>query len=95
MAEKPQLARYGGKRVKGAQAVRQYGTSRAYLLSRLQREGLTHHIAAIEQGRISAYAVAIQLGWASRRPTLGTGSPNAAKRRRHQLNALLRESQSK
>jgi hypothetical protein len=95
MAEEPQLAGHGGKRVKGAQVVRQHGTSKGYIVSRLRREGLTHLVAAIESGRVSAFACGVELGWIKRRPILGTGSPNAAKRRRYQLNALLRESQSK
>jgi hypothetical protein len=65
--------------------LRQHGTSRTYLLARLQREGRADLVAAVESGRVSAYAVAIELGWFTRRATLGTGSTNRAKRRRHAL----------
>jgi hypothetical protein len=92
MAEEPQLGRHGGKRIKGQQAVRHHGTNKSYIVSRLKRENLLDLVAAIESGRVSAYAVAIELGWASRRPTLGTGSGNQARRRRHQLATLMRES---
>jgi hypothetical protein len=91
MPEEPQLGPHGGKRVKGQQAVRQHGTSKSYIISRLRRENLPHLAAAIESGRVSAFAIATQFGWASRRPTLGTGSPNQAKRRRHQLATVMRE----
>ena len=47
-------------------------------------------VTAIEQGRVSAHTIACELGWV-RRPSVHGGSPNAAKRRRHQVNALIRE----
>jgi hypothetical protein len=95
MAEELQLTRHGGRRTKGAQTVRQYGSSRSYIIDRLKRENLLALVGAVEAGRVSAYAIAIELGWIRRRPTLGTGSENQATRRRHQLNTLLRESLSK
>jgi len=67
-----------------------HGTSKNYIINRLQREGLTHFIAGIESGRVSAHAIAVHLGWVRRRPTRG-GSPNERKRRQHQLVTLLRE----
>jgi hypothetical protein len=70
--------------------VRQTGTSRSYIIGRLKRENLLDAVAAIESGKVSAYAVACELGWVRRRRPLGTGSPNAAKRRRHKLMTLLR-----
>ena len=71
--------------------MRQDGTSRAYLIERLRREGRADLVAAVESGQVSAYAVAVDLGWVTRHPTLGTGSTNQAKRREHQLNNVLRE----
>jgi hypothetical protein len=71
--------------------VRQNGTSRAYLIERLRREGRADLVAAVESGQVSAYAVAVDLGWVARHPTFGTGSTNQAKRREHQLNNVLRE----
>jgi len=75
----------------GPRVVRQDGTSRAYLIERLRREGRADLVAAVESGQVSAYAVAVDLGWVTRHPTLGTGSTNQAKRREHQLNNVLRE----
>ena len=75
----------------GPRVVRQNGTSRAYLIERLRREGRADLVAAIESGQVSAYAVAIELGWVTRHPTLGTGSTNQAKRREHELNNVMRE----
>jgi hypothetical protein len=77
MAEKSQPPRLGS-------------TSRPYIIRRLQDLGLHGLVAAIEQGRVSAHTVACELGWV-RRPAVHGGSPNAAKRRRYQVNALIRE----
>jgi hypothetical protein len=60
MAEEPRLAQQ-----------RHHGTSRSYILDRLRREGLTDFVDAIERGRISAFAIACELGWANRRPPSG------------------------
>src|SRR5262245_7511173 len=65
------------------------GTSRAYILHRLRKAGRADLIEAIEAGEISALAVAIELGWARRRPTLGTGSTNQARLRQHRLTLLM------
>ena len=70
---------------------RLYGTSRAYLIDRLRREGHDDLVEAIEAGVVSAFAVAVELGW-MRRPNLtGTGSTNQAKRRNFQLGRLMGE----
>jgi hypothetical protein len=61
---------------------RRLGTSREYILGRLKREGLTQWIEPIESGRLSAYAVACELGWAKRAATLSGESSGQAKRRR-------------
>jgi hypothetical protein len=64
------------------------GNSREYLLQRLRLAGRPDLVEAVEAGKVSAYSVAVSLGWQKRRPTLGTGSPNASKRRFHRLRAL-------
>jgi hypothetical protein len=64
------------------------GNSRDYLLRRLRLAGRADLVDAVEAGKVSAYSVAVALGWQKRRPTLGTGSPNASKRRFHRLRAL-------
>jgi hypothetical protein len=69
----------------------EYGTSRRYLLARMRQEGLHALAAAVEAGRVSAFAAAIELGWQKPPVRTGTGSPNQAKRRRMQIRALIRE----
>ena len=64
-----------------------HGTSKAYILERLKREGRTDFINAIEAGQISAHAVACELGWVHRPATLRSIT-NQAKRRQHQFNAV-------
>lgn len=83
MAEDPRSNRRDGRRIK------QHGTSRGYILERLRRAGQTDLAIAVESGRVSAYAIACELGWITRHPTLGTGSTNQAKRRRYRLDTLL------
>jgi len=68
------------------------GTSVEYLTDRLRRAERFDLLEGIAQGRISVYAAAEAAGFLKRRPTPGGGSPNAAKRRRFQLQALLRQS---
>jgi len=68
-----------------------HGTSKRYIVDRLRRtEGLSHLADAIEAGRITAHAVALELGWV-RRPHLRGGSVNRAKRRHFEFQLLLRE----
>src|SRR5262245_25234972 len=52
------------------------GTSRAYLIDRLRREGHDDLVAAIEAGVVSAFAVAVELGWLRRENLTGTGATN-------------------
>jgi hypothetical protein len=73
-----------------SQSPRLGSTSRPYIIRRLQDLGLHGLVAAIQQGRISAHTVAVEMQWV-RRPPVHGGSPNAAKRRRYQLDALIRE----
>jgi hypothetical protein len=64
---------------------RQFGTSREYLLDRLRREGHHSWLEAIEAGRVTPFAVAVELGWARRPKTASGEQAHQAKRRRHQF----------
>jgi len=64
------------------------GNHRAYLLDQLRRAGRLDLVQAVEAGEVSAFAIATELGMRKRRPVLGTGSRNAAKRRAYRLRAL-------
>lgn len=64
------------------------GTSRAYIIRRLALAGRNDLVEAIEAGEVSAFAVAVELGWHRRPPILGTGSTNQARRRQYRLDAL-------
>ena len=70
---------------------RLHGTSRDYLLDRLRRAGRPDLVEAVEAGLVSAFAVAVEMGWMRRPAPLGTGSTNQAKRRQYWLNAVLSE----
>ena len=65
------------------------GNRRDYLLSRLRREGLDDLVAAVEDGVITPFEVAVALGWRKRPEPLGTGSTNQARRREFRLGCLL------
>jgi hypothetical protein len=75
----------------GAPSARLQGTSREYILDRLTRAGRPDLVEAVEAGVVSAFAVAVELGWLKRLNLTGTGSTNQAKRRRFQLDALMSE----
>jgi hypothetical protein len=66
----------------------QRGTSRRYLIRRLRREGRPDLARAVESGSVSAYEIAVALGWQARQNVRGTGSTNQAKRRAFRLQAL-------
>ena len=91
------LGKHGGPRVRGqgyAKAAdvtlpRQRGHSRQYILARLEREGFDDWLAAIESGKLSAYAAAVELGWVKRPPTQRGQNSNQAKRRRFNVQALI------
>jgi len=93
MDDELRLGRHGGPRRKGQRASNgslvKHGAGRGYILARLRREGLTDWIAAIEARKVSAFAVAVELGWFTRPPIRGTGSQNAARTRNWQLHRLL------
>jgi hypothetical protein len=91
------LGKHGGRRVKGEQACNTrlvYGTV-AYWLARLERAGRHDLIDAIEQRRVSAHAVACQLGWAKRRPASVVDAygdePGVTKRRKFEMAEVLGE----
>jgi hypothetical protein len=56
-------------------------TSRASICDRLMREGRPDLVAAIENGRVSAFAIGVAMGWKKRQPITGRGPTNRAKRR--------------
>ena len=61
-----------------------------YILARLERDGHTDWLEAIRARRVSAFAVACELGWARRPQTLHADDPasgynNQAKRRRYAI----------
>lgn len=65
------------------------GTNVNYIKDRLRRAQRFDLIEAIERGEVSAYSIAVELGWHKRRPTLGTGSENQAKRRAYALSRVF------
>jgi hypothetical protein len=72
----PRLGTWGGKRARGEQPDNvslKYGNSRAYLLARLERDR-PDLAAQVEAGEVSAFSVAVELGWA-RRPIYQPGKP--------------------
>jgi hypothetical protein len=87
---RPPLGKSGGPRVKGQRSpnTRPTGLRRDYILARLERDGRKDLVAAIRANHVSAYTVAVELGWTKRPAPLGTGSGNFARRRQHQLRAL-------
>ena len=66
---------------------RQHGHSRAYILDRLRRENRTDFVDAIERGEVSAFAIAVSLGWTQRPPTLAAIT-HQARKRRHRFQAI-------
>jgi hypothetical protein len=69
--------------------IRPSGGSRAYTISRLERNGRHDLAEAIRDGRVSAYAIATRMGWVRRPQNLHSGPTNAAKRREFQLSHLF------
>jgi len=67
------------------------GNSAAYLRSRLERDGYTLLLAAIDRGDLSIYGAACEVGYTKRPEPLGSGSPNARKRREWALAKIARQ----
>jgi len=65
-------------------------TSVAYLRKRLADIGRYDLLEAAERGEISTFAAAVEVGLCKRPEALGTGSPNAAKKRNWALMKIRR-----
>lgn len=65
------------------------GNSVDYIIARLEREGRLDLVSAIRMRRISAFAVAVELGWSKRPETLHGENCNQARRRRFDARALI------
>jgi hypothetical protein len=88
--DNPKLNRHGGRRIPGQRDAKSpHGNSRAYILARLEREGLVDWVEAILSRKISAYAVSVHLGWTKRPATLSGENSNQARRRRWDIRALI------
>src|SRR6516164_9835999 len=91
----PKLGPHGGPRTKGIRSpkIMPSGSRRDYILARLERDGRHDLATAIREDRVSAYTIAVELGWTKRAEPVGTSSSgvNAAKRRQHQLRAITGE----
>jgi hypothetical protein len=89
----PKLGKHGGKRIKRQQGnavtLRSRGNSRDYILARLEREGFLDLVSAIRTRRISAFAVAVELGWAKRPQALHGENCNQARPRVFDVRALV------
>jgi hypothetical protein len=68
------------------------GNSAAYLRSRLERDGHVELLQAIDNGTLSTYAAGVEAGYTKRPEPLGSGSPNARKRREWAVVRAYRES---
>lgn len=90
----PKLGKWGGPRIKGQHGansnLKRGSTSVDYILARLEREGLDDWAQAIRVRRISAFAVACELGWARRPQTIHGENCNQAKRRAFDISRLYR-----
>jgi hypothetical protein len=87
---RPPLGPHGGPRSRGVRDPETLptGVRRDYILRRLERDGRHELAAAIRDGHVSAYAIAVELGWTQRAEPTGVGSTNATKRRQHRLREL-------
>jgi hypothetical protein len=86
------LGPHGGPRTRGQRnpETRPTGVRRDYILARLERDGRHDLAEAIREGRVSAYTIAVELGWTKRAEPISART-NAAKRRQHQLRAITGE----
>jgi hypothetical protein len=66
-------------------------TSVAYLRKRLTDIGRQDLLDAVDVGAISTFAAAEEAGLVTRQPILGTGSPNAAKKRVWAISKITRQ----
>jgi hypothetical protein len=88
----PKLGPHGGPRARGQRnpETRPTGVRRDYILRRLERDGRHDLAEAIREGRVSAYTIAVELGWTKRAEPISART-NAAKRRQHQLRVIAGE----
>src|SRR5262249_41535399 len=72
----PRLGPHGGPRTKGARSPKIWprGSRRDYILARLERDGRPALAEAIREGRVSAYTIAVELGWTKRAEPAGVSS---------------------
>jgi len=90
----PTLGQHGGKRTKGHHASNRSlkgGTNRAYVVSRLRRDGRDDLVGDICSGELSAFAAAVVMGWVTRRRTVAVHSQdsNQARRRTVDIASLI------
>jgi hypothetical protein len=86
------LQPHGGKRVKGEHGditLKMRGTSRAYIIARLRRDGHDVLLAGVLSGRISAFAAGEEAGYLRRREVRGTGSQNQERARDWAMHKVL------
>ena len=88
LGSKNQRAADTSRIISGAMAL--HGTSKAYIVDRLRREGETALLAAVEAGKLTALAAAVELGWVLRPPKRG-GNTQRTKRIAHQVRAVTSE----
>ena len=67
-----------------------HGTSKAYIVDRLKREGETALLDAVTTGKITAMTAAVELGWVLRPPKRG-GNTQRTKRIAHQVRTITGE----
>jgi hypothetical protein len=87
----PPLGKHGGPRKRGERnpETMPTGVRRDYILRRLERDGRHDLAQAIREDRVSAYSIAVELGWTKRAEPIGTGSINASKQRQYRLRTLM------
>src|SRR5215471_14612853 len=87
----PRLGKHGGPRKRGERnpETMPTGVRRDYILRRLERDGRHDLAQAIREDRVSAYSIAVELGWTTRPEPIGTGSVNASKQRQYRLRTLM------
>ena len=80
----PRLGKHGGPRKRGERnpETMPTGVRRDYIVRRLQRDGHDDLAQAILAGHVSAYSIAVQLGWTTRAEPAAISAPDANERRR-------------
>jgi hypothetical protein len=75
MIDEPRLGQHGGPRRKGQQASNKikHGSSREYILARLQRDRRFDLYAGVLEHKISAFAAGVEMNYFKRAERHGTG----------------------